>query len=130
MSHVEVMVGVQATLAAYAQAMDAGRTDELVALFLPDGTAQIAGVGTFQGHDAIRQAYADMVPRRPQLHLVGNTVVTSWTAEEATAISDFVFLQLGASGWTVPVTGRYDDSFRKAEDGRWLILRKTVTYVS
>lgn len=125
-----VVVGVQATLAAYAHALDAGRTDELVALFHPDGTADIAGVGTFHGHDAIREAYAGMVPARPQVHMVANTVITSWTEDAATAISDFVFLQRGTSGWVVPVTGRYEDSFRKADDGSWQFFSKTATYVS
>jgi ketosteroid isomerase-like protein len=127
-AHALVVVGVQATLAAYAHAMDAGRTDALVALFHPEGTAEIAGVGTFHGHDAIRKAYAGMVPAKPQVHLVANTLVTSWTEDEASAISDFTFLQRGASGWSVPVTGRYDDTFRKAGDGTWQIYRKTVTY--
>ena len=130
MRHVEVVVGVQATLAAYAQALDAGRTDDVVALFHPEGTAEIAGVGTFCGHEALRASYAGMVPARPQLHLVGNTVLTSWTGDEATAVSDFAFLQRGSSGWGVPLTGRYDDTFRKAEDGLWQIFRKSVTYVS
>lgn len=129
-SHALVTVGVQATLAAYAQALDAGRTEDLVALFHPEGTADIAGVGTFQGHDAIRTAYAGMVPPKPQVHLTANTVVTSWTEDEATAVSDFVFLQRGSSGWAVPVTGRYHDSFRRSEDGSWQLYLKTVTYVS
>ena len=125
-----VSVGVQTTLAAYAHALDAGRTDELVALFCAQGTAEIAGVGTFHGHDAIREAYAGMVPTRPQVHLVGNTLLTSWNEDEATAISDFVFLQRGASGWGVPVTGRYHDVLRRADDGRWQFSCKSATYVS
>ena len=124
-----VAVGVQATQAAYAQAMDAGRTDDLVALFCPDGTAAIAGMGTFEGHEAIRKAYAGLVPVQPQVHMVANTVITSWTEDEATATSDFVFLQRGESGWVVPVTGRYEDVFRKADDGAWQIYSKSATYV-
>jgi len=129
-THAEVAIGVQAVQAAYAQALDGGRTDDLVALFHPDGTAEIAGVGAFHGHDAIREAYAGLVPVKPQLHLVGNTVITSWTEDEATAVSDFVFLQRGESGWTVPVTGRYHDALRRADDGSWLFSSKTATYVS
>lgn len=127
-THAVVAVGVQATLAAYAHALDAGRTDEVVALFRPDGTAEIAGLGTFHGHDAIREAYAGLVPVRPQVHLVANTVITSWTEDEATAISNFTFLQRGKSGWVVPLTGRYDDTFRRADDGAWQIYSRTVTY--
>src|ERR1700678_2318056 len=86
-----VRAGVQGAIAAYAQALDSGRVDDLVALFTPDGVSDIAGVGTFEGHDALRTAYAGFVPARPQLHLVSNTVITSWTDEEATAISDLAF---------------------------------------
>jgi hypothetical protein len=72
-------------IAAYAQALDAGRVDDLVALFTPDGLSEIAGVGTFEGRDALRAAYAGFAPKRPQLHLVSNTVITSWTDDEATS---------------------------------------------
>jgi ketosteroid isomerase-like protein len=130
MTHAAVVVGVQATLASYAHALDSGRTDDLVALFCDDGTAEIAGVGTFHGHDAIRAAYAGMVPTAPQVHMVANTEVTSWTEEEATAISDFTLLQRGASGWQIPVTGRYVDILRRSEGGSWKFFSKTVTFVS
>ena len=129
-THALVSVGVQATLAAYAHALDGGRTEELVALFSPDGTVEIAGMGTFKGHEAIHEAYAGLVPAQPQMHMVANTLVTSWTEDEATAVSDFVFLYRRESGWVMPVTGRYDDTFRKADDGSWLIHSKTATYVS
>ena len=129
MTHAEVVVGLQATLAMYVHALDSGRTDELVALFCADGTADIAGVGTFQGHDALRTAYAGMVPTTLQVHMVANTEVTSWTEEEATAVSDFVLVQRGSSGWRIPVTGRYVDTFRKAPKGSWQFFSKTVTFV-
>jgi ketosteroid isomerase-like protein len=130
MTHGAVVAGVQATLAAYVHALDGGRTEELVALFCADGTADIAGVGTFNGRDALREAYAGMVPTVPQVHMVANTDVTSWSEEEATAVSDFVLLQRGTSGWRIPVTGRYVDTFRRGTDGRWQISSKTVTFVS
>jgi len=125
----QVAAGVQATLAAYARALDAGRTDDVVALFHPTGTIDIAGMGTFKGHDAIREVYAGLVPVQPQLHLVANTVVTSWNDDEATASSNFTFLQRGETGWVVPVTGRYDDVFRKDVGNAWRIFSKTTTYV-
>jgi 3-phenylpropionate/cinnamic acid dioxygenase small subunit len=125
----QVAVGVQATLAAYARALDNGRTDEVVALFRPDGIAEIAGMGTFQGHDAIREIYAGLVPAQPQLHLVTNTVISSWNDHEVAATSNFTFLQRGESGWVVPVTGRYEDVFHKDDDGTWRIFSRTTTYV-
>ena len=124
------VVALQVALAAYVHALDSGRTDELVALFCTDGTADIAGVGTFQGHDALRAAYAGMVPTTPQVHMVANTEVTSWSEDEATAVSDFVLVTRDSSGWRIPVTGRYVDTFRKAPTGSWQFFSKTVTFVS
>lgn len=125
----EVTAGIQATMGHYARALDEGRTDDVVALFTPDGTAEIVGMGTFQGQDAIRGAYAALAPTQPQLHLVANTVLTAWDEDEATAISSFVFLQRGESGWATPVTGRYDDTFRKSDEDGWLIRSRTTTFV-
>lgn len=72
-----VAANVHAAIAAYAQALDAGRVDDLTDLFWPDGVAEIAGVGTYEGQEAIREGYAAFAPTRPQLHLTANTVVTS-----------------------------------------------------
>jgi len=125
----EVAAGVHATVAAYAHALDAGRTDDLVGTFCPDGSAEISGMGTFHGHASIRDAYAALLPTHPQLHLVANTVISSWTEHEAAAVSNFTFLQRGESGWVVPVTGRYDDVFHKGDDGAWRIHSRTTSYV-
>ena len=124
-----VRAGVQAAVAAYAQALDAGRVDDLVALFTSDGVSEIAGVGTFEGHEALRAGYAGFVPTRPQLHLVSNTVITSWTADEATAISDLAFFQRGSSGWAVRIVGRYQDTLRRHE-GAWRFRRRVTTFLT
>jgi ketosteroid isomerase-like protein len=123
-----VAAGVQAAIAAYAHALDGGRTDEVVELFCPDGVAEIAGQGSFEGHDAIRKGYAGFVPTRPQLHLVANTVITSWTEGEATAISNFAFFGRGGSGWAVRLVGRYDDTLHR-HDGGWRFRRRVTTFV-
>ena len=122
-----VAAAVHAALAAYAQALDAGRTDDLVELFCPDGTAEIVGRGTFEGHEAIRAAYGAWRPTKPQRHVVGNTVITSWAGDDATAISDLAFFQRGASGWTVPLVGRYDDTLHR-HDGVWRFQRRVTTF--
>ncbi|WP_327312930.1 nuclear transport factor 2 family protein [Streptomyces sp. NBC_01235] len=123
-----VAAAVQSAVAAYAHALDANRIDDLVELFHPDGVAEIAGVGTFEGHDAIRQGYAAFAPTRPQLHLVGNTVVTSATEDEATAVSNLAFFQRGDSGWAVQLVGRYDDTLRR-KDGEWRFQRRVTTFL-
>lgn len=125
----EVSEGVRATLAAYTQALDDGRTDDVVATFCPDGAIEIPGLGTHEGHDALRTAYSSWVPRRPQRHLVLNTHVTDWSDREARAVSDVVFLLLGAEGWAIQLVGRYDDTLHH-DAGRWLFHRRRAEFVN
>ncbi len=111
-----VAEGVRAALAAYTQALDDGRTDDVVATFCPDGSVEIPGMGTHAGHDALRAAYTKWAPRGPQRHLVLNTLLTGWEADEATAVSDVVFLLLEESGWSVKLVGRYHDTLHRDGD--------------
>jgi hypothetical protein len=123
----EVSEGVRATLAAYTQALDDGRTDDVVATFCPDGVCDIPGMGTHEGHDALRTAYAGWAPRRPQRHLVLNTLVTGWSSDEAEAISDVVFILKGESGWAIQLVGRYRDTLHR-DGGTWRFHRRVATF--
>jgi hypothetical protein len=125
----EVAEGVRATIAAYTQALDDGRTDDVVATFCPDGVCDIPGMGTHEGHDALRAAYARWTPRRPQRHLVLNTLVTGWSAEEAEAVSDVVFVLKGDGGWAIQLVGRYQDTLRR-DGGTWRFRRRVATFVT
>lgn len=125
----DVAEGVRATLAAYCHALDDGRTDDVVATFCPDGGIDLPGMGTHEGHDALRAAYGGWVPRRPQRHLVTNTHVTAWDDREAAATSDVVFLLLGDGGWTVQLVGRYDDVLHH-DDGAWRFHRRVATFLT
>jgi len=124
-----VAAAVQTAIAAYSQALDTGRVDDVVELFWPDAVAEIAGVGTFEGHDAIRAGYTNFVPTQPQLHLAANTVITSSTEDEATAVSNLAFFQRGESGWAVRLVGRYDDTLRR-HDGEWRFQRRVTTFLT
>ena len=125
----DVAEGVRATLAAYVQALDDGRTDDIVATFCPDGVVEIEGMGTHAGHDALRAAYASWAPRRPQRHLVLNTLVTEWDESEARATSDVIFILLGKAGWGIQLVGRYDDVLR-CDEGQWRFQRRVATFVT
>jgi hypothetical protein len=105
----DVAAGVANTVAAYTQALDDGRTDDVVATFCPDGSCDMPGLGHHEGHDALRAAYARVVPRQPQRHLIVNTHVSEWADREAFATSDVVLLLKGEAGWAVAVVGRYTD---------------------
>ncbi|MCX4815182.1 nuclear transport factor 2 family protein [Streptomyces sp. NBC_01239] len=125
--YAEVVAGVRATIGAHTQAQDAGRTDEIVALYAPDAVLEVPGTEPIEGSVAIHQAFKGWEPTKPQLHLVSNTVVTSSGEGEATAVSDVVFLQRGESSWDVQITGRYVDSLRR-HDGEWQFTRRATTY--
>ena len=129
-SYAEVDAGVRRAIAAYTQALDDGRTDDVVATFCTDATVEIPGMGTHEGVDAIRAAYAQWTPRRPQRHLVLNTLVTEWTADDACATSDVVFLLKGKEGWAVQVVGRYEDVLHHdADAGRWRFHALRATFL-
>lgn len=130
-SFADVVEGVRATLAAYVHALDDGRTDDVVATFCQDGSVDIEGQGAFAGHSELRAAYAGWVPRLPQRHLVLNTHVTSWSDDEAHALSDVVFLLHLEGRWTTQLVGRYDDVLHRDGDRDvWRIHRRVATFVN
>jgi ketosteroid isomerase-like protein len=129
MDYAGAVEGIRATMAAYAQALDDGRTDDIVATFCSDGVCEIPGLGTHRGHDAIREAFAPLTPARPQRHLVVNTHVTDWNADQATASSDVIFLLKGTDGWSVQLVGRYHDLLHQSE-GTWRFHRRTAEFVT
>ena len=124
-TYADVVEGVRATIAAYTHALDDGRTDDVVATFCPDGAVELVGTGTFEGHDALHKTYTGWKPRRPQRHLVSNTLVTEWSNEEATAVSDVVLIVEGESGWAVQFVARYTDTLH-CKDGTWKFHRRTI----
>lgn len=125
----EVAEGVRATIAAYTQALDDGRTDDVVATFCPDGVCDIPGMGAHAGHDALRTAYAGWTPRRPQRHLVLNTHVTAWSDNDAEAVSDVVFILMGTDGWSIQLVGRYQDTLHR-DGATWRFHRRVATFES
>jgi len=125
----EVAEGVLAAIAAYTLALDDGRTDDVVATFCVDGVVEIPGLGTHRGHDALRAAYSSVSPRRPQRHLVLNTLVTDWNEHEASAISDVVFIRQGDAGWAIQLVGRYHDTLHH-DDGTWRFHSRVAEFVT
>jgi hypothetical protein len=123
----DVAEGVRAAIAAYNHALDDGRTDDIVALFCADGVADLDGVGSFQGHDALRAAYDQFKPVVPQRHVISNTMLTSATDHEVSAISDLAFMTKGDAGWTIHLVGRYHDTLH-CDDGTWRFHRRELRW--
>jgi SnoaL-like domain len=130
-SYADVVAGVRAALAAYTHALDDGRTDDVVATFCTDGTFEGPGLGTHEGHEALRAWFGSVEPRQPQRHVVVNTHVDTWTAQEATATSDLIFLLMGDKGWSVQLVGRYRDHLHHDEEsGAWRFHRRSARFVT
>ncbi|WP_426571444.1 nuclear transport factor 2 family protein [Aquihabitans sp. McL0605] len=125
-TYAEVAEGVKATIARYTHALDDGRTDDVVDTYCPDGVFDLPGTGTFEGHDALRAAYAKWAPRVPQRHLISNTLVSEWDDHQATATSDVVLLIQIDSAWKVQFVARYTDVLHHDDDGGWMFHRRTV----
>ncbi len=130
MTRADVAEGVRTAIAVYTHALDDGRTDDVVDTFCPDGGVEIPGMGTHRGRQALHNAYSRWEPRRPQRHLVLNTVVAEWSDTEATAVSDVVFLLLGESGWSIQLVGRYHDTLHHDGDGTWRFHHRAATFVT
>jgi uncharacterized protein (TIGR02246 family) len=126
-TYADVVAGIRATMAAYAHALDDGRADDVVATFCPDGVCAIPGLGTHEGRDALRAAFSQWTPVKPQRHLVLNTHVTDWDDHEATAISDVVFIVQGSAGWKIQLVGRYHDTLHH-DDGAWRFHRRAAEF--
>jgi hypothetical protein len=124
----DVAAGVGNSMAAYTQALDDGRTEDIVAAFCPDGSCDMPGLGRHVGHDALRAAYDRFKPRKPQRHLIANTFITAWDEHEARASSDVVFLVQTERGWVVGVVGRYEDVLH-LDGGTWRFHSRVATFV-
>lgn len=128
-SFAEVAEGVRAAIATYTQALDDGRTDDVVATFTADAVCDLGPMGRFEGQDALRAAYTGWAPRGPQRHLVLNTLVTARGDDEAEAVSDVVFIAPGKVGWAIHLVGRYRDVLHRDPDGgTWRFHRRTATF--
>jgi uncharacterized protein (TIGR02246 family) len=127
-TYADVFAGVCTTIAAHAQAQDAGDTDGMVALYTPDAVLEVPGMGTYLGADAIRAAFDDWKPKGLQRHMPVNVVITGWDGEAARATTDVVFIAQGDSGWAVQIVARYRDEFRR-DGGKWLLSRRADEYI-
>jgi hypothetical protein len=116
LTYADVFAGVMTAIAKYNHAVDDGRTDDAVATYCSDGSCDIPGLGAHEGHEALRGAYALVEPKAPQRHMVSGTQVTEWSADKASAVSDFAFLIKRDGVWGVMLTGRYTDELCRDGD--------------
>jgi ketosteroid isomerase-like protein len=127
-SYADVFAGVYTTVAVHSQAQDAGDTDTIMALYMPDAVLRVPGMGDYEGADAIRAAWDAWKPKGLQRHMPVNVVITEWDDKQAKATTDVVFLGQRDGAWSVGIVARYYDEFRQV-DGKWLLSRRADEYI-
>lgn len=119
---------IRALLARYCVAADAGRLDEVVGLFAPDGHIEFRGE-KYTGVDGIRAMFVESGRRIRASGLRGRLMHTVSTidielVDGAGAHGSSCFQVLSAQG--LDHWGRYTDEY-VAEGGRWRFARRTIT---
>jgi ketosteroid isomerase-like protein len=127
-SYGDVFAGVYSAIAAHAQAQDAGKTEDIIALYTPDAVLEVPGMGTFEGADAIRAAWDQWKPKGLQRHMPVNVVITDWDEEQAQATTDVVYIAQGEAGWAIQIVARYYDVLRPV-GGKWRFSRRADEYI-
>jgi SnoaL-like domain len=120
---------IRELVASYTHFGDGGRIKEMTDLFQPDAVLDVAGTGTFTGHDAIAAFFGGLADRNvadPTVtyirHHVSNLTISFDGSDDAT----------GASYWLVvndhgPVRwGRYRDNYRRGPGDEWRFARRYI----
>jgi uncharacterized protein (TIGR02246 family) len=116
---------IRELLARYCYALDAGRFEDMAALFTPDGVWETAfGTGTGRA-GIVAQARSISTGERPRrVHLTTNIVI-DLDGDNATAQSNWLLFQNSPSGPVIGSGGGYTDKLAKV-DGRWFFKHRTI----
>jgi uncharacterized protein (TIGR02246 family) len=122
------ILAIQKLIADYNHAVDAGDGPTFAALFVEGGSLD-SGFNVIKGHDELRD-FAGVVPTMAPgaRHLVSNVSIDG-DGDEATAR---LYLQVwttagGAAETKLVISGRYEDTLKREEDGTWrFVTRKMI----
>lgn len=129
LTYAEAAAGIEAVTAAYTQALDAERPADVVALSTDGGVFEIPGWNVrAEGKDALLEAFKGFGAERPRRHIIANSLITSWSEQEATVSNDLLVVEKTDAGWAITMVGRYDDTLRRA-DGNWRFARRTLDFI-
>jgi hypothetical protein len=119
---------IREVVASYAQFVDSGRFDDVVALFTVDGVLEVKGREPAVGHEGLHAFFrgvgtdlAATTTSRLIRHYTSNLSIDVVSQKEATARCYFLAVtEIGVDHW-----GRYRDRLVAAGD-RWLFAHRTV----
>ena len=100
----------------FAQALNSGDLDALVALYASDGFL-MAGTGPARGIGAIRKALAEYVAMKPTIQLTTRRVVQE--GDTALLMADWRFHGTTSDGGSVSTSGTSIEVARRQSDGSW-----------
>jgi 3-phenylpropionate/cinnamic acid dioxygenase small subunit len=128
MSSIKDRIAINDLFVRYTTALDAGDVETIVGCFTEDGSLESPTVGTYSGHQAIRDfaiRFARFRERGSQLrHVISNLAVElDGDRARATCYLLNVLTRNGKSQLLVP--GRYECRLAKI-DGAWLFERRLV----
>ncbi|MBV9796046.1 MAG: nuclear transport factor 2 family protein [Actinobacteria bacterium] len=111
------------TLSWHGHLFDRGELDRLGEIFTPDVVYDLsgAGVGVFEGIDAIRDGARRLGPGNPIAHHVTNIVITSVDGDLVTTQSKGFMIMADGS----PASVTHQDTLRR-QPGGWRISRRVI----
>ena len=101
----------------FAEALNAGRIDELVALYEPQATLMPSPGKLVTGSAAIREALSQFVAAKPTMKLTPKVVAQSGDLAVLTARWDLAMT--GQDGKPANMTGQSVEVVRRQRDGSW-----------
>ncbi|WP_106974232.1 nuclear transport factor 2 family protein [Streptomyces iakyrus] len=113
--------------------LDLGEPSSVAELFTEDGVWQWPHDGRrVEGRDALRAYFGSRPADRLSRRMMSNVLVTVTSPDTARAVSYFTTYRVdGYEGGVVPAgppvqIGHYEDTFRRAGDGTWLLASRTL----
>jgi len=101
----------------FAEALNAGRIDDLVALYEPQATLMPTPGKLVTGSAAIREALAQFVAAKPRMSLTPKTLAQSGDLAVVTAKWDLAMT--GQDGKPANMSGQSVEVVRRQPDGSW-----------
>jgi uncharacterized protein (TIGR02246 family) len=102
----------------FAEALNAGNLDGLVALYEPEASLSPAPGKQVSGHAAIREALAGFLAAKPRMDLSVRVIAQSGALALCTA--RWTLAMTGQDGKPQEVAGQSIEVVRRQADGRWL----------
>jgi len=104
----------------FVEALNAGRIDDLVALYEPNATLMPSPGKLVSGSSAIRDALGQFVMAKPKMSL--NAKVVAQSGDLALLTAKWDLAMTGQDGKPANMSGQSLEVVRRQSDGKWLFV--------